>query len=457
MTVILVPIALVISALTFAAGIALGWKLRDKREPERAPVVVPAPAAPEVKSLSGKVADDEPDAEQLSLIMSQLTGLADATAEGVERHNTRVQQISSDLAALTASGDNVQQGTLDAAAELLRANQQLQAELATVKTQLNEHAKKVESSAAEARTDALSGVANRRAFDEELARRYAAWQRHGTPFSLLMIDVDHFKKFNDTHGHQAGDAVIRGVGKALSATVRDMDFLARYGGEEFAVIASESRLADAKPAAERLRAAIEAAKFEHGGVELRVTASLGVAEAMSGDDTAALIKHSDEALYAAKKNGRNRAYYYDGKTSLPVEPVSDAPAEKPVQAVPKEMLKDLGARGSDRRTSPRRPFSKYQMIAPFTDGQIPTADMFRKVLCNDISSGGISFVLPSPPEYDAIVVALGDGANVTFVSAKVARCHKMPDSDPPAYLVGCKFTGRVKFDANAAAAQAAKA
>src|SRR6185295_20304286 len=90
--------------------------------------------------------------------------------------------------------------------------------------------------AADARTDALTRLANRRAFDDELERRFNEWKRLRVPYTLLMADVDHFKKFNDTHGHQAGDEVLKGVAKTLKDTMREMDFVARYGGEEFAAV-----------------------------------------------------------------------------------------------------------------------------------------------------------------------------------------------------------------------------
>src|SRR6185503_7619557 len=106
------------------------------------------------------------------------------------------------------------------------------------------------------RTDALTGLANRRAFDDELNRRFAEWQRRKTMFSLLILDVDHFKKFNDTHGHQAGDAVLTGVAATLRQTFREMDLVARYGGEEFAAILPVTNLTEALRAAERARAAI---------------------------------------------------------------------------------------------------------------------------------------------------------------------------------------------------------
>lgn len=163
-----------------------------------------------------------------------------------------------------------------------------------------------------ARTDALTGVVNRRAFDEELEREVARSRRAGTPVSLILLDVDHFKAFNDFHGHPEGDACLKRVANVLRAQVRrGGDLLARYGGEEFCVVLPDTDEAGALVFAEGLRAAIEAAGIEHGASDRgMVTASLGVAtfSADAGGTLSAadLLKTADIALYGAKRSGRNR-------------------------------------------------------------------------------------------------------------------------------------------------------
>ena len=154
-----------------------------------------------------------------------------------------------------------------------------------------------------ATTDGLTGLKNHRAFQERLYTECEAAHRHGTPLSLLLLDVDHFKQCNDLFGHPAGDAVLKQVASLLNQTTRDCDFAARYGGEEFVVILSQTDLAGAARAAERCRVLIESA-----GWNCRpVTASFGVA-ALSPECTSseALIEAADRALYAAKFQGRNR-------------------------------------------------------------------------------------------------------------------------------------------------------
>ncbi len=166
-------------------------------------------------------------------------------------------------------------------------------------------------------TDRLTGLNNRAAFDERLSIELERAARSGTAFALILIDVDRFKQFNDTHGHLAGDCVLQAVAIKLDETVRKIDFVARYGGEEFAVIAPDSTPKGAVQLAERLRAAVEESEIDFEGKHLRVTISLGVAafQVPGREVTPALaIKLADEQLYAAKGAGRNRACLaLDGK------------------------------------------------------------------------------------------------------------------------------------------------
>lgn len=169
----------------------------------------------------------------------------------------------------------------------------------------------------EARTDMLTGLRNRRAFDEELGRQFAQRQRQGVHFSLIMIDVDHFKAFNDIHGHLSGDVALRSVAQVLSSTLRQMDIVCRYGGDEFAVICPGSKLHEAAVGAERVRQAIasRAVSLKEGNAQ--VTISLSVAEVGSPEIAEGLIQRADNALYAAKHSGRNRVHWHNGHECVP--------------------------------------------------------------------------------------------------------------------------------------------
>jgi diguanylate cyclase (GGDEF)-like protein len=153
--------------------------------------------------------------------------------------------------------------------------------------------------------DALTGVYNRRRFDEKLADHSLLFQRSGRAFALLLIDVDHFKRVNDTHGHAVGDDVLRQISQLIQQATRATDFVARYGGEEFAVLLPEIEVPDSPDVvAEKIREAIAGAYFETAG---QVTVSIGVGLAEASDsDTTVLIKRADQQLYRAKSSGRNR-------------------------------------------------------------------------------------------------------------------------------------------------------
>ncbi len=161
-------------------------------------------------------------------------------------------------------------------------------------------------------TDALTEVANRRAYEFELARRIADWNRNETSVSLILLDIDYFKKFNDRYGHQAGDAVLRAVAEVLEQTCRETDLVARYGGEEFSLVLSDTSVDETKEVAERIRGLIESARFPFNGLILRLTVSVGFAQIRSGEDATAFVQRADAALYSSKEAGRNCVHYHDG-------------------------------------------------------------------------------------------------------------------------------------------------
>jgi diguanylate cyclase (GGDEF)-like protein len=157
-----------------------------------------------------------------------------------------------------------------------------------------------------ARIDALTGLANRRAFEEHLQRIIAETDRFGGCGSLVLVDVDHFKSVNDTYGHQAGDQVLRQIARVLSEGVRTVDVCARYGGEELAILLPQTGLQGACELADRLREAIASRVVRVGGEEIRVTASFGVASYPDPVKVReSLFPAADRALYAAKHDGRN--------------------------------------------------------------------------------------------------------------------------------------------------------
>lgn len=180
-------------------------------------------------------------------------------------------------------------------------------------------------------TDALTGLLNRRYFQERLAEEVDRATRHGSALSLIMIDIDHFKAYNDANGHVAGDRALVLVGRSLRASIRTIDVVSRFGGEEFAVILPETRKAEAMDIGERVRREVEALYFagEEAQPARRLTVSLGVAGfPEDARDLKSLIQRADRALYAAKAEGRNRIVAYGGPGGTAAPPTPPSPWTK---------------------------------------------------------------------------------------------------------------------------------
>lgn len=152
-------------------------------------------------------------------------------------------------------------------------------------------------------TDKLTGLYNRLETDKRLEEAMGLYKRHGTPFSVLLIDVDHFKRVNDKYGHQKGDLCLKKTGSLLKKRIRNIDVLGRWGGEEFMVICSNTLLSDAVCLGESIRVLIEEESFD---IDENYTVSIGVSTVSEMEEVNTVIKRADENLYKAKRNGRNR-------------------------------------------------------------------------------------------------------------------------------------------------------
>lgn len=157
----------------------------------------------------------------------------------------------------------------------------------------------------QAHRDPLTKIGNRAAFDEAIDKEFSSYRRHQADFSLMIIDIDYFKKVNDTHGHIAGDKVLTSVAKVIRDTIRRSDEVYRYGGEEFVVILSNTKQGGAKFIAERVRKEIQKLTV-HFNQKIKVTASIGIASSEVTQDVTEVLDYADKALYCAKENGRNR-------------------------------------------------------------------------------------------------------------------------------------------------------
>jgi len=208
-----------------------------------------------------------------------------------------------------------EQEILARAAAMLRIKS-LQDELRRARRQLEEKQKQLEEQSI---TDALTGLRNRRFFDERLAEEFRRAQRYSDPVSLMMIDLDHFKAVNDRHGHPAGDTVLREAAALIRGSIREPDICARYGGEEFAVILPKTHMSGALTVAERVWRELGQKVYRTGTdgrhADVQVTASIGIAFYPAKDITGSdlLLKYADEALYKAKGAGRNTICLYQAQ------------------------------------------------------------------------------------------------------------------------------------------------
>src|SRR5882672_517627 len=185
----------------------------------------------------------------------------------------------------------------------------LEVQLQTSSTEVTVLRERLESVRRESLTDTLTGISNRKAFDAELAESIERMLETGEPLSLLMCDIDHFKIFNDTWGHQTGDQVLRLVANCISENVKGQDTAARFGGEEFVVILPHTGLDDAVGLADQIRMKVESKKLvkkSTGDILGAITISIGVAQYDPNENDADFVRRADACMYAAKHGGRNR-------------------------------------------------------------------------------------------------------------------------------------------------------
>jgi len=194
---------------------------------------------------------------------------------------------------------------------VISSNMNLKGELANSQEVLAEQKKQIENLRTAVRIDGLTQLANRAYFDEKLSEMLSVLQRYSEPFSLMMIDLDNFKEINDSYGHPAGDRILKGVAFKIKESLRSSDFLARFGGDEFALILIKAGGQTASDVARKLNSNLQESRFILDNTPVKVTLSIGVAEADVRDTEESLLKRADEALYRVKQMGRNNVMLAD--------------------------------------------------------------------------------------------------------------------------------------------------
>ncbi|MCB9993905.1 MAG: GGDEF domain-containing protein [Hyphomicrobiaceae bacterium] len=255
----------------------------------------------------------------------RIAAVSKRIAKNIENVNSAIEQATENATTYSGSlaeAETVLGGEMDPAtlrgmtAALLRQTQEMREANAKLEQQLDSSRadiamlkRDLDDVQRETMTDALTKISNRKCFDMEIERAIEDTIEFKQSLALVMVDIDHFKKFNDTYGHQIGDQVLRLVAMTLRAHTKGQDLAARYGGEEFAIILPDTDADGAGALCEKIRKAVQAKELLRKSTNEklgRITASFGIAVFREGDTPARLIERADKALYAAKENGRNQ-------------------------------------------------------------------------------------------------------------------------------------------------------
>jgi diguanylate cyclase (GGDEF)-like protein len=256
------------------------------------------------KSTSDVVEHSQRELRHAQTVASELEKISWGIRKSLAKHHANVTRFKDHISRL---GDQHEESAWKElcreAEEILKPTLKLATQIANAYDEIRQQSANL-MTFTEVRTDPLTNVKNRRALDDAIQAQFALMSRYDTPFSIVMFDMDHFKRINDEHGHLQGDKILQDLARLLDEFVRETDVVTRYGGDEFVVVMPQTDLDGACMLSERLRAKVQE--------KMSATISGGVSSAQKGDTQETLLTRADAALYQAKTSGRNCVFRHDG-------------------------------------------------------------------------------------------------------------------------------------------------
>lgn len=285
-----------LAMLLLLVGVGLGIRLARRRQRNQSETM------------------NQHDREQVLQLLQELEAWTSEYSGNVSDYQTMLGELSDEVRA-TAHSAPAEHRVLLLLQQIMESNTQLKSRLDAAERQLEKQTLQLQSYLTEARTDSLTGLFNRRAFDQKLEELFMAYRAGGRSFVVVLIDIDHFKDVNDTFGHQAGDHVLQQLASLLRVQLEQTLMVARFGGEEFAVLL-DGPLRHAAERMNEIRKGLERERLSVDSSHVQLTISVGLSEPRDDLVVGPILRRADEALYAAKHIGRNRVYYHDGRDPI---------------------------------------------------------------------------------------------------------------------------------------------